>query len=137
MSLHSDDVSINTLIGDGSAVTGDVHANGFIRIDGDIDGDLDTDGNVIIGEKARIRGNLTAKSVIIGGIVLGDVSAKENVKLLSTSAVIGDIRTRRVQMEEKVVFHGHCISIEDEQRYITESDRFLQAKAIREKAGHA
>jgi cytoskeletal protein CcmA (bactofilin family) len=137
MSLHSDDVSINTLIGDGSAVSGDVHANGFIRIDGDIDGDLDTDGNVIIGEKARIRGNLTAKSAIIGGIVLGDVSAKESVKLLSTSAVIGDIQTRRVQMEDKVVFNGHCISIEDEQRYITESDRFLQAKAIREKAGRA
>ena len=59
--------------------------NGFVRIDGDIDGDLDTDGAVIISEKAKIKGNLKAKSAIIGGIVLGDISAREGVKLLSTS----------------------------------------------------
>ena len=69
MALRVDDISINTIIGKGSAISGNLKVNGFIRIDGDIDGNLETDGNVIVGELARIRGNLTAKAVIIGGIV--------------------------------------------------------------------
>lgn len=134
MAFRSDDISINTLVGNGSFIKGSVHVNGFVRIDGDIDGDVDTDGAIIISEKAKIHGNLTAKSAIIGGIVLGDISAKEGVKLLSSSAVIGNIITKKVQMEEDVIFHGHCISIADEQRYEEEKQKFLQAKAIRDKA---
>ncbi len=134
MAFRIDDISINTLIGNGSFIKGDMHINGFVRIDGDIDGDIETDGAVIISEKARIKGNVTAKSAIIGGIVLGDISAKENVKLLSSSAVIGNILSKKVQMEENVIFNGHCISIADEQRFAEESEKFLQAKSIREKA---
>ncbi|MBQ1949077.1 MAG: polymer-forming cytoskeletal protein [Treponema sp.] len=134
MAFRADDISINTLVGNGSFITGNLKVNGFIRIDGDIDGDLETDGAVIISERARIRGNLVAKSAIIGGIVLGDVTARESVKLLSSSAVIGNIITRKVQMEDKVVFHGHCISIEDEPKFDEETKKFLLAKAIRDKA---
>ncbi|MCR5496110.1 MAG: polymer-forming cytoskeletal protein [Treponema sp.] len=134
MAFRADDISINTLVGNGSFIQGNLKVNGFIRIDGDIDGDLETDGAVIISERARIQGNLVAKSAIIGGIVLGDVTAKEGVKLLSSSAVIGNIITKKVQMEDKVIFHGHCISIEDEAKFEEESNKFLQAKAIRDKA---
>ena len=134
MALRFDDISINTLIGKGSFVRGDLKVNGFIRIDGDIAGNLETDGAVIISEKARILGNVTAKSIIVGGIIIGDITAKEGIKLLSSSAVIGNIMSRRVQMEDKVIFHGHCISIENEENYEKSSESFLQAKAIREKA---
>lgn len=134
MALRFDDISINTLIGNGSFVRGDLKVNGFIRIDGDIAGNLETDGAVIISEKARILGNVTAKSIIVGGIIIGDITAKEGIKLLSSSAVIGNMMSRRVQMEDKVIFHGHCISIENEENYEKSSESFLQAKAIREKA---
>ena len=58
MALRIDDISINTILGQGSAITGNIKINGFVRIDGDIDGNLETDGNIIIGENARIRGNI-------------------------------------------------------------------------------
>lgn len=134
MALRFDDISINTLIGNGSFVKGDLKVNGFIRIDGDVDGNLETDGAVIISEKARLKGNISAKSIIVGGIIIGDVTAKEGVKLLSSSAVIGNIISRKVQMEDKVIFHGHCISIENEENYTIAKDKFLQAKTIRDKA---
>ena len=134
MAFRSDDISINTLIGAGSAIFGDVHANGFIRIDGDIDGNLETSGNVIIGEKARIRGNVTANSAIIGGIVLGDVIAKEAIQMLATSAVIGDLITNRLQVAEKSILQGHCISLQNEEMYTKESEEYLEDKAIRNKA---
>ena len=72
----TDNISINSILGSGSSVKGDVKINGFARIDGDIDGNLETTGNIIIGEKARIRGNVTGRSVtVIGGIVLGNIVA--------------------------------------------------------------
>ncbi|MCR5400219.1 MAG: polymer-forming cytoskeletal protein [Treponema sp.] len=134
MALRFDDISINTLIGNGSFVQGDLKVNGFIRIDGDIVGNLETDGNVIISEKARIHGNISAKSIIVGGIIIGDITAKEGIKLLSSSAVIGNIITHKIQMEDKVVFHGHCIALTNEENYNQAVDKFLQSKAIRDKA---
>ena len=58
MALKLDDISINTLLGNGSFISGDIKVNGFVRVDGDIDGNLETDGNIIIGENAKIRGNI-------------------------------------------------------------------------------
>ena len=133
MALRIDDISINTIIGKGSAISGDLKVNGFIRIDGDIDGNLETDGNVIVGENARIRGDLSAKSVIIGGIIKGNIRASESIKLLSESAVIGDVISRKVQIEDSALVHGHCISIKDEAEFGKTSGEYLQSKAIKEK----
>ena len=133
MALRVDDISINTIIGKGSAISGNMKVNGFIRIDGDIDGNLETDGNVIVGENARIRGDLTAKSVIIGGIIKGNIKASESVKILAEAAVIGDVISRKVQVDGSAIIHGHCISIKDEAEYGKTSGEYLQSKAIKEK----
>ena len=133
MALRVDDISINTIIGKGSAISGNMKVNGFIRVDGDIDGSLETDGNVIVGENARIRGNLTAKSVIFGGIIKGNIKASESVKILSEAAVIGDVLSRKVQIDGSAIMHGHCISIKDESEYGKTSGEYLQSKAIKEK----
>ena len=68
MALLADDISINTVVGAGTKVSGDLNIAGLVRIDGDIDGNLETTGRIIIGEKARIHGNVTAKAAVIGGI---------------------------------------------------------------------
>lgn len=133
MALKVDDISINTIIGNGTKIVGDLNINGFVRIDGDIDGNLETEGNVIIGDKARIRGNLKAKSAIIGGIVLGDIISVEGIKILSSAAVVGDIISKKVQIDDKATVHGHCISIRDDDLFKAESEKYLQSKAIKER----
>lgn len=127
----TDNISINSILGSGSSVKGDVKINGFARIDGDIDGNLETTGNIIIGEKARIRGNVTGRSVtVIGGIVLGNIVAPEFVRLLSTSAIIGDIQTKKLYSEENVIIHGHCISRVGASDYEKASAEWENEKAI-------
>ena len=98
-----------------------------------LNGNLKTDGNVIIGDNAKIRGNIEAKSVIIGGIILGNIHADESVKLLSSSVVLGDILSHRVQIEDRAIFHGHCISIKNDEVYQSEKNNYLESKAIKEK----
>ena len=133
MALKVDDISINTIIGKGSSITGNLCINGFVRLDGDINGNLETDGNVIIGDNARIKGDVKAKAIIVGGIVVGNIFAQESIKILSYSAVLGDVISRKVQVEDKATFHGHCISIKDEEQFQRISDEYLQSKAIKEK----
>ncbi len=133
MALKVDDISINTILGKGSSVTGNLRINGFVRLDGDIDGNLETDGNVIIGDNARIRGDVKAKSVIISGIVVGNIIAQEGIKILSEASVLGDVISRKVQIDDKATFNGKCISIKDEELFEKESAQYLQSKAIKEK----
>lgn len=134
MAFLTDDISINTIIGAGSAVSGDIKANGFIRVDGDIDGNLDSTGNVIVGNKARINGNINALSSVVGGIVVGDIYAPNGIKLLSSSAVIGDIYTKNLEIEENVIFHGHCIALRKEEEFIQSSKLYSEELSIKSKA---
>ena len=134
MAFLTDDISINTIIGLGSAVSGDVHANGFIRVDGDIDGNLESTGNIIIGDKARINGSISALSTVIGGIVLGDIYAPNGIKLLSSSAVIGNIFTKKLEIEENGILHGHCIALKDDEEFARMTERFSNEQSIRGKA---
>jgi cytoskeletal protein CcmA (bactofilin family) len=134
MAFSFEDISINTLVGQGAAVSGDVRVPGFVRVDGDIDGNLETTGKIIIGEKARIRGNVTAKSANVGGFVLGDIRAPEGIRLFSTSIVIGDIVTRKLEIAENVIFHGHCVALKQTDEYETMLAELQTKKTIAARA---
>jgi cytoskeletal protein CcmA (bactofilin family) len=104
---------------------------GFARVDGDIDGNIETPGKLIIGEKARIRGNVKAKSVMVSGIVEGDIAAPDFIKIFGTSAVLGDVITHRLEVAEKGFFHGHCVSLKNPEIYSDAISDWQDAKAIR------
>lgn len=130
MAIFNDDISINTLLGTGSFIKGDLKVNGFMRIDGDLDGNLETSGNLIIGANARINGNVTALSATISGIVKGNVNAVNSVKLLSNSTVIGDIQTHSLEVEENVLIHGHYISLREDKDYQEAITKWQNTQAI-------
>lgn len=133
MSIFNEDISINSLFGPLSVIHGDIKINGFAKIDGDIDGNLETTSNLIIGEKARIQGNITAKSVTVGGIVKGDITVTDSVELLSTSVVLGDIIARHIKAEADVILHGRCISLSKDEEFTAASEKLLNVKAIAER----
>lgn len=135
MAFFSDEVSINSIIGPGSIIKGDLKINGFMRIDGDLDGNIETTGKVIVGATARVNGNITAKSItIVGGVVKGNIIAPESVTLLSSSAVIGDIQTRRFKADDDIILHGHCIALSDEAAYNEAQESWQDRQAIANKS---
>ena len=133
MASFTDDISFNTMVGPGAFITGDLKLEGFTRVDGDIYGNLETTGKLIIGENARIRGSLTAKSVIVIGIVEGDILAPEGVHLFSSAVVLGDVISRKVKADENVVIEGYCISIENPQEFEDAKKQWLDMRAISNK----
>ena len=133
MASFTDEISFNTMVGPGAFVTGDLKLEGFTRVDGDIYGNLETTGKLIIGENARIRGSVTAKSVIVIGIIEGDILAPEGVHLFASAVVLGDIISRRIKADEKVVIEGYCISVENKEAFEDAKRQWLDKRAISNK----
>mgnify|MGYP002756056648 CR=1 FL=1 len=119
-----DDISVNTIVGPGALISGNITVSGFLRIDGDIDGNIQTQGRVIIGEEARIRGNIRAASVSVGGIVQGDIIAPDYVIILSSGMVIGSVLTKKLRVDDDVILHGFC-SATGEQTGFEEAEKSI------------
>ena len=105
-SEKKEDFSINTIIGPGTSVSGDVESGGFTRVDGSVLGDVKAKGRIIIGERARMKSNVSGTMITVGGVVFGNILASERLIILSTGLVMGDIITRRIQADEGCLIHG-------------------------------
>ncbi len=101
-------VKISTIIGKDAECMGDFTASDSLRVDGTIHGKLTVEGAVIIGSTGLIEGNISAKSVVVGGRVIGNIQAPERVELIGTAQVYGDISTGVLVIDEKAVFQGRC-----------------------------
>jgi len=99
---------LNSIIGEGTRFNGEFELNGLLRIDGDFAGTIRTNGQIIVGLNGRAACNIYADSVVIGGMVRGNVFTTDKVIILSTGMMIGNIRTPRLIVEEGVVFNGNC-----------------------------
>jgi len=108
-----DDVSIKTIIGQGSFIKGNLSISGVTRIDGDISGDILSNSCVMIGENARVCGNITVTSVISRGLIQGNVLAENEVRLFSSAIVLGDVITKKINIQNGVLFEGRCFAVDD------------------------
>lgn len=117
MSSFIDDISINTIVGPGAFIKGNLNISGLMRIDGDIEGDIFSDSKIIIGEKARIKGNICANSVVIGGLVNGDIIAPSSIEILSSGMLVGDAITKKIRIDYNVVFNGFCFAVDNHEEF--------------------
>lgn len=104
----TDDAFINSIIGEGTKFKGEFDLNGLLRIDGDFTGVIRTKGKVLVGKNGRAECTLNAGTVVVGGVVRGEIFSTEKVIILSTGLVIGNITTPRLIIEEGVIFNGSC-----------------------------
>ncbi|GJL51470.1 MAG: hypothetical protein NPIRA01_26970 [Nitrospirales bacterium] len=93
-------------IGPGVEFKGEIFYEGSVQIDGSMDGQIHTNGTLLIGEQAVISAKVNAGSVISKGKVNGDIVANKQVQLLSTAIMDGSLKTPELSMEIGVVFNG-------------------------------
>lgn len=104
--IHVEDV--DSLIGENIKITGKVEGIGNIRLDGTIDGDIDYDGNIVIGETGKVNGNIKAGAISIGGFVKGSIISQAKLTLLPTATLIGDVEVASFVIHENATFEGNC-----------------------------
>lgn len=102
------DVEPVSAIGEDSYFGGRFLVKGSMRIDGCFEGNALMVDQLAVGVKGRVRTNITATSVVVEGIVIGNIEASRRVLLLSTARVLGDLKTPELIIQEGVVLEGRC-----------------------------
>jgi cytoskeletal protein CcmA (bactofilin family) len=96
---------LETIIGDGTRVVGQVSVKGTIRIDGIVEGDLHADW-VVVGETGKVVGNIRSRGVVVGGSIEGNIEATETVELTGKASMTGEICAPKLTVSEGAVFNG-------------------------------
>ena len=103
---------IETLVGKGSIIEGNISGDYSILINGTVTGDVTTDRTIRVGRTGIIKGNVRANSAILGGIIEGDLDVQDSTVLGSHSRLKGDLKTARLKIEEGAVFEGRCAMLD-------------------------
>jgi len=134
-STKNEDFSVNTIIGPGTSVSGDVESGGFTRVDGNVKGDVKAKGRVIVGERARMKSNISATAVTVGGVVFGNVLASERLIVLATGLIMGDVITRRLQADEGCLIHGRVKVCQTDEAWSRAISEYRDMTGLRESLG--
>ena len=96
----------SSVIGPGIRVSGDVKTQEPLQVLGILDGNLQADGPVEVGEGGRLRGDVSAKELVVEGRVDGNVTVEDRLELRVSGRIRGDIVAPRVAMAEGSFFRG-------------------------------
>lgn len=98
--------SVISIIGPGMKVVGDCETDGTIRIEGVVEGSVRAGKAVVVGKDGRVKGDVSTQDAVISGTVQGTVSAESRLELQATARIDGEIRARRMQLEEGALLNG-------------------------------
>ena len=102
----SKNYGLNAFLGKGTTFTGRLEFKGTAQISGTFNGDIVSEGILLIGEQGAITGKITVNDVKSSGAIHGDVQAKHKVTLHKTSRMEGNLQTQFLEIEEGAQFQG-------------------------------
>ncbi|NOU10049.1 MAG: polymer-forming cytoskeletal protein [Nitrospira sp.] len=103
---HEPGQDVSAFVGKGVMFKGTITYNGTVRIDGTLEGEIHTDGILLVGEEAVITAKVTAGTIVCKGKITGDIYARDKMKLRAPAIINGGVTTPMLSMEEGVLFNG-------------------------------
>lgn len=111
--MSSSPIGFETVLGTNSTLEGVLRSSANVRLDGTFTGTLEINGNVLVGETAKINADINARNISIAGAVRGNVTGKK-VQLLRTGRIWGDINATALTTEEGAFIDGKITMISHE-----------------------
>ncbi len=108
---QSNDAAIS-LIAAGMKIVGNCETEGTIRVEGSVEGTLKAGKSIVVGRGGEVTGDIVTQDAVISGRVSGNIVAESRLELQSTCDIQGEIRSRRVQLDEGARFNGQ-VHMED------------------------
>jgi len=106
---------IDSLIGAGTKVNGDVHFSGGLRVDGEIDGNVTANlgkpSTLVLSEHARVDGAINVTHLVVNGLVTGPVYAADYLELQSKAKLIGDVHYKTLEIQLGAIIEGKLIHL--------------------------
>lgn len=87
-------------------IKGTITFENELIFDGKLEGEIHSEGSLVIGKNAEVRGEVVTKSVTVHGTVLGNISVSERAELKASSQLTGDLKASRIIIEEGATFIG-------------------------------
>jgi cytoskeletal protein CcmA (bactofilin family) len=103
-----------TVLSNQIKLEGRLHSTSNIRFDGEMNGDLTTEGDLSVGEGGRVKGNVTGRNVVVGGSIQGNVNTTGRLEILATGKVFGDIVVGSLIIDEGGILRGKSAVHSDE-----------------------
>ena len=100
---------INAFLGAGTNYQGKLHFQGAVRIDGNFQGEVVSDGTLVVGQEAVVEGQVKVGQLVLSGNIQGEVEARNKVVLHKTANLQGNIRTPVLVVEEGAVLEGQLL----------------------------
>jgi len=108
-SNHQESNELNAFLGVGTEYRGKLDFVGTVRIDGRFEGEITTEGDLILGRKASITGTIRVGKLTSNGSIEGDVVVKEKATLEKTSVLKGTLSTPRLVVQDGAVIEGGIV----------------------------
>ena len=99
-----------TIVGRGDALEGTLRIGGSLHVDGEIEGNVEAEGQVSIGPDGVVRGEIHGEDIAVAGRVEGTVVARGHLHMLSSGHIKGDATFNTLQVDRGGVIHGHTAS---------------------------
>jgi cytoskeletal protein CcmA (bactofilin family) len=99
---------ISAFLGKETSFEGKMTFEGVFRLDGKFEGEIFESGTLIVGETAVIKGKIGVGTLVINGLVQGEVQAKGRVEIHSTGKLYGNLSTPVITIAEGGIFEGNC-----------------------------
>ncbi len=106
---------LNGFLDAGSHMTGELHFEDTFRIDGKFTGNVVSDGDLIVGERGDVDGEIRVCRVFVSGSVRGALRATERVEITASGKVKADVQTPSLTIDDGAFFEGRC-SMEPSQK---------------------
>jgi cytoskeletal protein CcmA (bactofilin family) len=98
--------AIENVLGRSCTLRGDLSADGAFRIDGTVEGSVESRAAVVVGESGVVRGGVRGTDVVVAGSVIGDVVCSGHLEILAKGRIEGDIAAKSMRIETGGVFRG-------------------------------
>jgi cytoskeletal protein CcmA (bactofilin family) len=129
--IISESPAVN-MIGKGTSIKGDIKSDGDFRVDGTLQGSIQSNGKIVVGVSGSIEGDIVCQNADISGQVKASVRVKELLSLKSTCKLTGEVYTSKLAIEPGAKFSGTC-NMDDEAEVSVQKESNPHGSVVREK----
>lgn len=110
---------LDTIIGKAARIKGDIVTDTGLRLDGQIEGNVEVGSILITGKDSFIKGDIRCKDAIVAGRVEGNLYVSNSLEMQSGAAIFGDIQCKQLVIQKDCFFEGKCQMGERKEELVT------------------
>ena len=104
---------VHNTLAEGTVLKGGIQAEEDFRIDGIVEGTINCNGKIVVGEKGNVKGEVNCVNAELMGKLQGTIRTSGTLVLKSTAVYIGDAYIKTIEIEPGAIFNGTCTMVED------------------------